>query len=379
MSVSTKKRYAKTFYKQRDLPTPRQEIWPENSGELLEILADPRFDAPLLLLGDGQHVRPAVIGERVFDAVRTESCRRVLSVDRESKLVRVECGIRWGDLQVELRERGLSMERSALYPTHATIGGLLGRHHGVGRELWDGDLRSSCIALSGFTPTDGQYGYLPAPRKASGPDMRYLFMGGEGFLGAILDATLVVWRPSEARLFSWDFSAVEAVIVNNKLLDMGIHIAWACHVAGTFHVAVFASDAVLRSIAREIASLNPTNTGGRDDVTRLRKSLEEAHPDRRESKTAGRTQRVVLSTEHIGQALAAFADAEVDIWDFTRHRATLFVTHPKNKVPTELPGKIASLPHSVGFVASDEAVHWSQWSQTLKNELDRDRRLAVGP
>ncbi len=379
MSVSTKKRYAKTFYKQRDLPTPRQEIWPENSNELVDALSDPGLDIPLLLLGDGQHVRPSVIGERLFDVVRTESCRRVLSVDRESKLVRVECGIRWGDLQDELRERGLTMERSGLNPSTATIGGLLGRHHGVGRELWDGDLRSSCIALSGFTPTDGQYGYLPAPRKASGPDMRYLFIGGEGFLGAILDATFVVWRPSEARLFSWEISALEAVAVNQKMLDMGIHIAWACHVDGTFHAAVFASDGVLRSIEREISLLNPTDIGGRDDVTSLRKSLELAHPDRRESKAAGQTHRAIFSTEHIGQALTALGDAEVDIWDFTRHRATLFVTYPKAHVPTELPGKIASLTHSVSLVASDEAVHWSQWSQSLKNELDRDRRLAVGP
>jgi len=379
MSASIKKRYAKTFYKQRDLPQPRQEFWPADSGELLEVLANPGLDAPLLLLGDGQHVRPAVLGERVFDVVRTESCRRVLSVDRESKLARVECGIRWGDLQDELRERGLSLERSGLNPRNSTIGGLLGRHHGVGRELWDGDIRTSCIALSGFTPTNGQYGYLPAPRKASGPDMRYLFIGGEGFLGAILDATFVVWRPSEARLFRWEVAAHEAMIVHQKMLDLGIQIAWASYVAGTLNVAVFAADGVLRSIEREVAPLKPTDTGGRDDVTILRNSLEAAHPDRRESATAKQTHRAVFSTEHAGQVLESFANADVEIWDLTRHRATFYATYPKGKVPAELPGDIAQLAHSQRLVASDGVVHWSQWSQTLKNELDRDRRLAVGP
>ncbi|MEZ4459256.1 MAG: hypothetical protein R3E66_05935 [bacterium] len=88
-----KKRYAKTFYTRRDLPTPRQEIWPSDSGELREVLLDAKYDIPLLVLGDGQHIRPAVIGERTFDVVRTEGCKRVLSVDRESKIVRVECGL----------------------------------------------------------------------------------------------------------------------------------------------------------------------------------------------------------------------------------------------------------------------------------------------
>ena len=118
--MNIKKRYAKTFYKQRDLPTPRREIWPEDSGEVVELVSDPSYDAPLLFLGDGQHVRPAAIGAQTFDVVRTQNCRRVLSVDRESKIVQVESGIRWADLQDDLRDRGLSMERYALAPASST-------------------------------------------------------------------------------------------------------------------------------------------------------------------------------------------------------------------------------------------------------------------
>lgn len=377
--MSLKKRYAKTFYARRDLPTPRQEIWPEDTGELLDVLQDPAFDIPLLPLGDAQHVRPAAIGERMFDVVRTQNCRRVLSVDRESKLVRVECGMRWVELQDELRERGLTMERYGLHPATSTIGGLLARAHGSGREQWDGDLRTGCVAVAGATPATGHYGYLPAPRKASGPDMRYLFIGGEGLVGVLLDATLVAWRASEARLFAWQCEAAQAVELHARLTDLGLQIAWAVYTDGSYKAAVFGADPVLRSIDRELKAFAPTHTGGREDVAQLRQKLEAAHPDRRESSASSRTHAITLSNEHVRTAVEALEDASIELWNLTRHKSTIFATYPKGKAPAELPGSIAHLPLASHLVACDEPVHWSHWSQTLKSQLDRSRRLAVGP
>ena len=219
-----KTKIAKTFYDKREIPQPKSEWWPDDAGELRECLSD--VDTPRVLLGDGQHIRTPVVGERSFDVIRTEKCRRIISVDRESKLVRAEAGIRWSDLQEELVERGLSMERYQLYPATATVGGLLGRFASVHRELWDGDIRTGCVALSATAGGD-DYRYIAAPRKASGPDLRWLFVGAEGLAGAILDATLVTWAPSSARLFTWKLeSFAEAVKIVREMWDAGVNPSW---------------------------------------------------------------------------------------------------------------------------------------------------------
>lgn len=377
--MNVKKRYAKTFYAQRNLPTPRQELWPEDSGELLELLKAPTQNLPLLPIGDGQHLRPAAIGERTFDVVRTEKCARVLSVDRESKLVRVEAGIRWSALQDELRERGLSVERYGLHPASSTVGGLLARAHGTGRELWDGDLRTGCVAISGVTPGSGHYGYLPAPRKASGPDMRYLFIGGEGLVGVILDATLVVWRANDTRLYTWETTPTEAVRLYANLVDMGVNPSWAAYTEGALRLAVHAPENILRAVDRELKPLAPTDIGGREDARNWRQKLEANHPDRRESPAANRTHAISLSHEHLATALSALDGARIELWNLTRHRVTVFATSEKGQTLAELPGPIAHLPLATHLVACDEAVHWSHWAQTLKSQLDRSRRLAIGP
>ncbi|MEZ4459255.1 MAG: hypothetical protein R3E66_05930 [bacterium] len=285
----------------------------------------------------------------------------------------------WADLQEELRDRGLTMERYGLVPASSTVGGLLSRHHGTGRQMWDGDLRGGCIAISSTTPGTGDYGYLAAPRKASGPDMRYLFIGGEGLFGVILDASLVAWRPSEARLFSWETSPAEALLLHRRLIDMGVAPAWSVYVSKTLHVAVFGPDGLLRALERELTAFAPTHTGGRDDVAAMRTKLESDHPGRRESPAANRTHAATFSVAQLASAFDALDDAELTIFDLNRHAATVYATYPKGKAPAELPGAIAHLPHTSSLVASDDKIHWSHWSQTLKSELDRNRRLAVGP
>lgn len=379
--MKPKKRFAKSFYEKRSLQTPRQEWWPSNAGELKELLQD-GGDAPLLLLGDGQHLLDAVIGERGFDVVRTSHCKQVLSVDRESKIARVESGISWGTFQEEMTERGLSLERYRLYPQNSTIGGLLARHNSVGKELWGGDIQTGCIALSSATPELSKYRYTAAPRKASGPDSRYLFIGGEGLFGAILDVTLVVWKPSDARLFSWEASASDAVEIYRNIHDLGVRISWAHYADNQLTVAVHAHERILKGIEREFKLHLPGfETAGRAEVSSQRKKLEASHPDRRELATSKRTLAVQFSLEHLGEAVEELGDIaeRIEIWDWSRRRARMYLRFPKQASGMELPANSATHALEWGPLINDQPVHWPHWVQSLKIELDPQRRLATGP
>lgn len=387
--MKQKTRVAKAFYEKRDIPRPQSEWWPQDAGELREALHD--ATRPRLLLGDGQHLRAPAIGGPTFDVIRTEQCRRIVSVDRESKLVRVECGMRWGELQVELAERGLSLERYRLYPTTATVGGLLSRFSAVHRELWDGDLRTGCVALTGATGAadSTDYRYLPAPRKASGPDLRWLFMGAEGAFGAILDATLVVSAPSEARLLTWKperFGQAQAIV--NDVWDLGIHPSWITWTSykTTSDELLIALHGPARLVDIATATLLerhdvPCEVTANAEVAAKRAELEAAHPDRRALATSIRTVHTVFSTRDLAAALDSLpASVEnVTIWTWTRHHAHAYVRYARGKTLSDLPARVASRALDIRPILDDEAIHWSHSSRELKLALDPQRALAVGP
>ncbi len=387
--MRTKDNVSNTFYEKRDLPVPSTEYWPQDAGELREIILDAgKRDTPRLLLGDGQHLRSAVIGERSFDVVRTQQCKRIISVDRESKIVRVEAGIRWSELQDELLERGLSLARYALYPSTATVGGLLARRHPVHREMWDGDIRTQCCALSAVTPRDDDYRYIAAPRKSAGPDLRYLHVGAEGVYGAILDATLIGAPPTDGRLFTWQPENVAAALeIVRTIHDAGVRTSWVhyTHFAtkeNPLRVAVHGPPRLLEGVERAFEKAAPGfEVSDNDDVETTRRSLEDSHPDRRSLASSRRTIMAAFSLHDLPDAIAALPESvealEIPFW--TRHRATCFIRYQKGKTSSELPAAAASRALVSRPVIDDEAVHWSAWSQTLKSTLDPDRRLALGP
>jgi FAD/FMN-containing dehydrogenase len=387
--MRTKSNPSKSFYDKRDLPTPSNELWPQDAGELREVMLDAKAnDLPRLLLGDGQHLRTAVIGERSFDVVRTQQCNRIISVDRESKIVRVECGMRWGELQDELHDRGLSLARYALYPSTATVGGLLARRHPVHREMWDGDIRTNCCALSAVTPRDDDYRYIAAPRKAAGPDLRYLHVGAEGVFGAILDASLVGSPLTEGRLFTWHPENVAAAVTLMKSVwDAGVHTSWVHYThfmtkRNPLRAAVHGPARLLDEVERQLATIDDRfEVGGTEDVDATRRSLEDSHPERRTLASSRRTVMAAFSLHDLPDAIGALPDSvealEIPFW--TRHRATCFIRYQKGKTSSELPAAAATRALVARPVIDDEAVHWTAWSQTLKSSLDPDRRLALGP
>lgn len=376
----------KSFYEKRDLPQPRSEWWPEDSGELRDALRD--VEVPRVLLGDGQHIRTPIIGERTFDVVRTEKCNRVLSVDRESKIVRVEAGMRWGDLQKELAERGMTLDRYRLYPSTATIGGLLSRFSPIHRELWDGDLRTGCVALSAVA-AGADYRYIPAPRKASGPDLRWLFIGAEGLVGAILDASLVAWAPSSARLYTWKIEQFsDAATLVAGLWDRGVRPSWVYFnsyktAADELLVALHGPDRLLDAAERVFAAVSELSftVAGGEAVAEARAKLEAAHPDRRALGTARRTMAGSFSTRDLVDLVNALPDfvENLTITNWTRHHAQTFVRYAAGKTLSEFPARFAARALDARPVIDDEAVHWPHSAQTLKQLLDPDRSLAVGP
>lgn len=377
-----KTRIAKSFYEKRDLPTPAAEWWPESSAEFIELLSAGEDSelGPMLILGDGQHVRHSTKPGSSWQVIRTESCNALLDFDERSGLARVEAGMRWKDLRTLVEERGFSLDRYALQPASATIGGLLARHRIAPKQLWSGDIRDGCVAINAITPsvtTGVPYGYLPAPRKASGPDLRYLHIGGEGQLGAILDATLMVWPSLSGRLYKLQAPLAGAAIrAWKKLSDLGVRVSWSYwqRSQGALTIGVHGPAPLLSRLDKLIEKSweDGVTIEGYEEEQRRRAYLEERHSAKRTSATASKTIEVLWRLDQLKARLGEVNTwaADIELVDWTSHTVTGHVLLEDEHDPEQIIERI--YPHTLGVLPVIENAREpiSAWTRGLKQALD---------
>jgi alkyldihydroxyacetonephosphate synthase len=127
---------------------------------------------------------------------------RVLEVDVISLQVRVQAGVRGPALETALRAHGLTAGHFPQSFELATVGGWLAcrgagqysNRYGTAADL----VRALTVVLADGAVVEVGSG---APRQAVGPDLVGLFVGSEGALGVIVEATIQVARraPAERR------------------------------------------------------------------------------------------------------------------------------------------------------------------------------------
>ncbi|MFB6263145.1 MAG: FAD-binding protein [Bradymonadaceae bacterium] len=361
-----------SFYDERDLPAPVDERWPGDRDELRECIAEADgSDPPLALIGGGEHVRPELLEGTDYVAVRTEEVDEVLSVDGYSGRTRVEAGCRWGKLRERLRGEGLSARRFALQPSDATIGGLLARNQPLEPERGEGQIAQNCIALSSVGPTEAEYGYLPAPRKASGPDFRYVYIGGEGALGAILDATLVTPPRREARLIAAEAEGFEqAVGVHEQMRRLGLSPDWSYWrmASGRLECAFHGPEALVEAACEDLRAAVDTEVeiDGTEAALDRRRELEDDHPARRSLSAADRALDATWRRSELAEVLA-MSDVELEdvlIWSWARRRVRGCVKAGADRGSLE-PFTRAAVDRPSGDEGEGEA-----WYEGVKQKID---------
>jgi len=132
-------------------------------------------------------------------ALDLTAMNHVFDIDEVSGSVRVEAGCFGPDLEAALGERGLTVGHFPQSFELATVGGWLAcrgagqfsNRYGKVEDM----VRGLRVVLADGSVVDlGGHG----PRQATGPDLVQLFVGSEGTLGVIVEATLVARRRAKS-------------------------------------------------------------------------------------------------------------------------------------------------------------------------------------
>jgi len=116
---------------------------------------------------------------------------RLLEIDAESRLARVQAGVYGPHLEEQLAAHGWTAGHFPDSFSHSTLGGWIAtRSSGMQSDKY-GDISDLTRAVRVVTPT-GTLVTRPVPSTSTGPSVREMVLGSEGRLGIITEATIHV-------------------------------------------------------------------------------------------------------------------------------------------------------------------------------------------
>jgi len=173
--------------------TPAVVVRPESEEQVSAIvqLAN-RRGVPVLAWGAGSSLTGAVVrdGAIVVDMKRFD---RILKVDPVNWYVDVQPGVVLDDLEHALQAEGFFFPPDPASSFLCTVGGAIATGAGGMRCVRYGTMKDWVMALRVVLPT-GEVTSLgePLPKNRAGYDLVHLFVGSEGTLGIITQATLKI-------------------------------------------------------------------------------------------------------------------------------------------------------------------------------------------
>jgi len=166
---------------------------------------------PVTPWGGGSSVTGQPLPTRGGIVLDTTRMNRVIALDPESLLVKVQAGANGLLLEKELNARGYTLNNSPQSLDRSTIGGWVGTREMGQFSSRYGGIEDLAVSYTVVLPTGEIVETLDGPRASVGPDLRQLFMGAEGTLGVVTDVTLRIFRLPPFRLLeALTFDGVEA-------------------------------------------------------------------------------------------------------------------------------------------------------------------------
>ena len=159
-------------------------------------------DAVVIPFGGGTNISGSLEApeaeSRTVISVDLGALNKVLAIDADSRIARVQAGVLGPHLEEQLNARGWTIGHFPDSFNHSTLGGWIAtRSSGMQSDKY-GDIADLTRAVRMATPV-GMLATRPVPTTSTGPSVREMVLGSEGRLGIITEATVHVHRLPEQR------------------------------------------------------------------------------------------------------------------------------------------------------------------------------------
>ena len=188
-----------------DIPrVPDVVVYPADESEV-QLIVDYAVaaDAVLIPYGGGSNISGSLHAPedetRSVISVDLGRLNKLISIDEESGLARIQAGVQGPDLEKQLIALGWTLGHYPDSFSHSTLGGWVAtRSSGMQSDKY-GDIADIARGMRVVMPGK-VLEVRPLPHTSTGPSVREMVLGSEGRLGVITEVTVQVHRIPEVRV-----------------------------------------------------------------------------------------------------------------------------------------------------------------------------------
>jgi alkyldihydroxyacetonephosphate synthase len=186
-------------------------VLPENEEQIINILKLANQEKiPVIPYGEGSGVVGGAIPVRGGIIIDMKKFNSVIEINDKDLTVTVETGMNGMNLERYLNAKGYTSGHIPQSIYTSSVGGWIA-HKAAGQfSTKYGKIEDIVLGMKIILPQGDILNFKPIVRKATGPQLDKFFIGNEGTLGIVTEATLRIWPfPEQRALISYAFPTFE--------------------------------------------------------------------------------------------------------------------------------------------------------------------------
>ncbi|MFW9782099.1 MAG: FAD-binding oxidoreductase, partial [Candidatus Heimdallarchaeota archaeon] len=186
-------------------------VWPENKFQISEILKLANTEKiPVIPYGEGSGAVGGTIPLQGGIILDMKKFNKILNINDKNLTVTAETGINGMNLERYLNAKGYTCGHIPQSLYMSSLGGWIA-HKAAGQfSTKYGKIEDIVLGMEMILPQGEIINFKPIVRASTGPQLDKFFIGNEGTLGIVTEATLKIWPYPEARaLISYVFPSIE--------------------------------------------------------------------------------------------------------------------------------------------------------------------------
>jgi alkyldihydroxyacetonephosphate synthase len=184
------------------LPLADIVVFPSSREEISAILiAANELEIPITPVGGGAGTCGGTLP--IYGGIQLDLKRmtKIYDIDNQSMTVRAQAGVVGIDLEETANRQGYTLGHTPTSLRASNLGGFIATRSGGSMSSLYGKIEDLTLGLEVVLPNGSIIECKAVPRQSVGPDLRQLFIGSEGTLGVITEATLRLFPLPEERRF----------------------------------------------------------------------------------------------------------------------------------------------------------------------------------